>query len=170
MKQEAKRDKNNYINKMDNMRVNDIMTRKVFFVFPETKIREAAALMEEYRVHGLPVVEEEKVVGIVTETDFFVRGLSGFYLPSYIDFIKNIKMTDYVGNNDRKNEKIKKVLNIRVKDIMTKKCITVSSDMTVKKLFEMFNKTKLQVFPVVKKDKTLVGIVTLMDFIKLLKI
>ena len=53
---------------------------------------------------------------------------------------------------------------------MTKKCITVSSDMTVKKLFEMFNKTKLQVFPVVKKDKTLVGIVTLMDFIKLLKI
>ena len=112
MKQEAKRDKNNYINKMDNMKVNDIMIRKVFFVFPETKIREAAALMEEYRVHGLPVVEEEKVVGIVTETDFFVRGLSGFYLPSYIDFIKNIKMTDYVGNNDRKNEKIKKVLNI----------------------------------------------------------
>ncbi len=155
---------------VDNIKINDIMIKKVFFVFPETKIREASALMEKHRIHGLPVVEGKKVVGIVTETDFFVRGLSGFHLPSYIDFIKNIKMTDYIGNNDRKNEKIKKILNIRVKDIMTKRCITVNSDMTVKKLFEMFNKTKLQVFPVVKKDGTLVGIVTLMDFIKFLKI
>ena len=151
------------------MKVKDIMTKEVVFVFPETDIVKAAALIKRHRIHGLPVVKEKKVVGIVSKTDFFVRGSSGFHLPSYIDFMKNIKETNNVKKEIQKNSKIEKFLNIKIKDIMTKKCLTVNPETTIKKLFEMFSKTKFQTFPVINKNKDLVGVVTFTDLIKLFK-
>ena len=138
---------------VNNIKVRDVMVRKVIFAFPEMDIGKATALIRKHRIHGLPVVKEKKVVGIVTKTDFFVRGPSGFHLPSYIDFIKNIKGTKNVKKEIQKNSKIKKFLNIKVKDIMTKKCLTVNPEMTIEELFKIFSKTKLQVFPVVDKNE-----------------
>ncbi|MEA1936696.1 MAG: CBS domain-containing protein [Patescibacteria group bacterium] len=155
---------------VDNLKVKDIMIKEVIFVFPETDIREAAALIKNHRIHGLPVVKEKKVVGIVTRTDFFTRGLSNFHLPSYINFMQGIKETSNVEKEIQKNSKIKKFLNIKIKDIMTEKCFTVNPEMMIKELFEIFSKTEWQSFPVTNKSGTLIGIVTLIDIIKLLKI
>jgi CBS domain-containing protein len=49
--------------------VSDIMTREVVVVKPGARINEAARLMHEKRIGGLPVVERGRVVGIITETD-----------------------------------------------------------------------------------------------------
>jgi acetoin utilization protein AcuB len=49
--------------------VADIMTRGVITVRPGTGIRDAARLMREQRIGALPVVEGDKVVGILTEAD-----------------------------------------------------------------------------------------------------
>lgn len=51
--------------------VGEIMTREVITVPPETPVEEAAALMRERKVGGLPVVEDGKLVGIITESDIF---------------------------------------------------------------------------------------------------
>jgi acetoin utilization protein AcuB len=51
--------------------IDKIMTRDVVTVTPDTSIRKAAKLMLEYKIGGLPVVENERVVGIITETDIF---------------------------------------------------------------------------------------------------
>ncbi len=51
--------------------VRDVMAKKVLTVSPETPIDEAAKLMREHRLGGLPVVREGKLVGIITETDIF---------------------------------------------------------------------------------------------------
>lgn len=52
--------------------VEKIMTRDVKTVSPETPIVDAAELMLEYKVSGLPVVEKSgKLVGILTESDVF---------------------------------------------------------------------------------------------------
>ena len=152
------------------MRIKDIMTKKVIFVSPETSISEAAELMEKHRIHGLPVVDNKKVVGIITETDFFVRDSSNFHIPSYIDFIKNSKAKKYIKNNDQNKIKIKKFINTKVKDIMTNKCVTADSNMLIKELFKIIKKTKFQIFPVVDKNKNLKGIISLSDIIKLFKI
>jgi CBS domain-containing protein len=51
--------------------VSQAMTREVLVVAPETLAREAAVLMMDRKIGGLPVVDErETLVGIVTETDF----------------------------------------------------------------------------------------------------
>ena len=49
--------------------VGDVMTSAVVATRPEQAIREAARLMHERRIGALPVVDHDKVVGILTETD-----------------------------------------------------------------------------------------------------
>jgi len=55
--------------------VEEIMTRNVVTVSPETPLREAAAIMVEKRIHRLPVVEGERLVGILTAFDL-IRALA----------------------------------------------------------------------------------------------
>jgi acetoin utilization protein AcuB len=51
------------------MRVRDVMRRTVITARPSDPIERAALLMEEHRISGLPVVEDDRLVGIVTITD-----------------------------------------------------------------------------------------------------
>jgi CBS domain-containing membrane protein len=52
------------------LRVSDIMTQEVEQVAPDTDVREAAQTMVEKKYGCLPVVLEDRLVGIVTESDF----------------------------------------------------------------------------------------------------
>ena len=51
--------------------VKEVMTRKVLTVQTDTPIEEAARLMADNKIGGLPVVKTNKIVGIITETDLF---------------------------------------------------------------------------------------------------
>lgn len=59
---------------LDKLTVKEIMTKKVIAVTPETPIAEAARLLLNRRIGALPVLKNEKVVGIITETDM-IRAL-----------------------------------------------------------------------------------------------
>jgi acetoin utilization protein AcuB len=54
---------------LNTLTVRDVMTWGVVTVRPEAQIREAARIMRERKVGALPVVEGERVVGMLTETD-----------------------------------------------------------------------------------------------------
>lgn len=49
--------------------VGEVMTRRVITVGPDRPIEDAARLMLEHRIGALPVLEEGRLVGILTETD-----------------------------------------------------------------------------------------------------
>ena len=51
--------------------LNQIMTRRPVCVTPATNIQDAASLMLERKISGLPVMERERLVGIITESDIF---------------------------------------------------------------------------------------------------
>jgi len=55
-------------------RVSEVMTKKVFTVSPEDSIEKAASMMVRHRINRLPVLEEGKLVGIVTRGDI-IAGL-----------------------------------------------------------------------------------------------
>ena len=57
----------NYL--MDRLTVKDFMTPNPITVPPDATIGEAARLMVEHKIGTLPVVEKDKLVGIITETD-----------------------------------------------------------------------------------------------------
>lgn len=54
-------------------RVEQVMRREVVSVSPECPLEEAASLMVKHKIGSLPVVEEGRLVGIITETDIFKR-------------------------------------------------------------------------------------------------
>jgi CBS domain-containing protein len=56
--------------RMERRRVRDVMITDVVTVPPETPVSKAAQLMIERRIHRLPVVENGKLVGIVSSLDF----------------------------------------------------------------------------------------------------
>jgi acetoin utilization protein AcuB len=53
------------------LNVEKIMTRDPITIAPMATIREAAQIMLEHKIGGVPVVEDEKLVGIITESDIF---------------------------------------------------------------------------------------------------
>jgi acetoin utilization protein AcuB len=59
----------NYL--LSKITVKDVMTRKVLCVSEETSIEEAARMMADNKIGGIPVMRGEQVVGIITETDLF---------------------------------------------------------------------------------------------------
>ncbi len=59
----------NYL--LSKITVKDVMTRKVLTVTEDTPIEEAARVMADNKIGGMPVMQDGKVTGIITETDLF---------------------------------------------------------------------------------------------------
>lgn len=53
------------------VRLGDLMTRRVVTVRPDDRLEHAARLMLEHGISGLPVVEDARVLGLITESDVF---------------------------------------------------------------------------------------------------
>ena len=56
---------------IDKITVKDIMSKKIFTVTEDTPIEEAARIMADNKISSLPVLRNEELVGIITETDLF---------------------------------------------------------------------------------------------------
>jgi CBS domain-containing protein len=149
------------------MKVKDIMTKKVIFVGVEDSITEISKTLVENRIHGVPVVENEKVIGIITETDFFTKGSVGIHLPTYIEFLKDKKAHAHVQSGEQ--WKIEALLNAKASDVMSSPCITIEEDADCDEFFGLLKGRKLNSVPVVNEKNELVGIITLADIIGLIK-
>ncbi len=53
------------------IKVKDVMTKDVMTIFGDTPVEEAAYIMSDSKIGGLPVMQENQVVGLITETDLF---------------------------------------------------------------------------------------------------
>lgn len=58
------------------MKVQDVMTIGAKTVSPETTVQQAAGIMKSENVGFLPVIDDNKVVGVVTDRDLVVRALA----------------------------------------------------------------------------------------------
>ncbi|OGI29161.1 MAG: hypothetical protein A2288_03580 [Candidatus Moranbacteria bacterium RIFOXYA12_FULL_44_15] len=143
------------------------MTGDVTSVTPDTKVTEVARILFQHRFHGMPVLENGKVVGIITEDDFYIKDSDNLFLPSYINFLKDVRTVDNLPRD--KEEKIRKILNARAADIMTPDCLTASPDWEVDALLARMKETKFNTWPVAGEKGNLLGIVTLMDIVGLMQ-
>jgi CBS domain-containing protein len=148
------------------MKVSEIMTKDVISVGPDVSITEIAEVMSEKKIHAVPVVDSEnKVLGIITETDFFTKDSSNIsYMPSVIDFVKSGKMN----YSEDEKEAVHAIINATAKDIMTAKCEKVSPDLSVEDFVKLIKERSFTSYPVVDGEGILVGIITISDAIKLL--
>lgn len=80
--------------------VADIMQKNVVTISPDALLEEAAVVMREHRVSVLPVVENNVLVGIITDTDIFEAFIDvlGYYRPGMRIVIE---LSDEVGEFER---------------------------------------------------------------------
>lgn len=56
---------------LSRLKVDELMTMEVIAVTPDTPLEEAARIMADHKIGGLPVLDEGRLAGIITETDIF---------------------------------------------------------------------------------------------------
>lgn len=131
------------------------MTKDVITVSPDMPIMEARDVMKQHMVRRLPVVKDEKLLGIVTQGDIQEAGPSGATSLSIWEL-------NYL------------LARITVKEIMTPadELVTVSPDEPIEQAAHLMRKNKVGGLPVVQDTDKLVGIITESDifdvFIELL--
>lgn len=128
--------------------VRDWMSRDVIFVEPDMLLSEAKALMVTHTIRRLPVVDNGRLVGIVTYGD--IRGAR----PSAVNNINLWEMQHPMSQ-------------LVVAEIMTAGPITVTQDATVGEAAQLMLKQRIGGLPVMDANGALVGIITESDIFRL---
>ena len=117
------------------MHVSEIMTREVSTVSPLTTLENAARQMREYDVGALPVIESERLVGIITDRDIVLRAVAEALDGMFA----------------------------RVSDAMTSNVVVCRGDADLEHAVDMMSSKQIRRLPVVDGDERLVGILALGD-------
>lgn len=135
------------------MKIEDIMTTNVRTVSSDKKLGEVVSLMCIYRYSGIPVVDDGKLVGTVSESDVL-----GKMFPKLEDLMGGMSSVDY----DVQMNQYSDVVSITVKDVMTPVVISVKPDMHILQAASVMVGRKFRRIPVAVGDK-LVGMVSMGD-------
>ncbi len=141
----------------------DIMTIDVVTVSPNLEIIQAAKLLMEKRINGLPVVEGEKLVGIICQSDLIAQQKE-FPVPSLFSFLDG-----YISLTSGKHleSEIQKIAATSVGQAMTPNPVTVNPDTSIENIASLMVDKNFHTLPVVDQDR-LVGIVGKEDVLRLL--
>ena len=129
--------------------VKDWMTRDVLTITPDTTLPEAHRLMVQNQVRRLPVIQDGRLVGIVTRGD--VRGAE----PSGATTL-SIWELNYL------------ISNLKIEQIMTPDPLTISQNATIGEAARLMMDNKISGLPVVDDEGKVVGIITESDIFRLI--
>src|SRR5688572_21047710 len=116
------------------MRVSEAMSRGVRIADPDQPIREAARMMAELDAGILPVAENERLVGMITDRDIAVRGVAAGMSP-----------------------------DTPIREVMTHEVRYCFDDEDIEDVAENMAEIKVRRLPVMNRQKRLVGIISLGD-------
>ena len=141
------------------MQAKDIMTRRVISISPDASVFEAARLMLQNRISGLPVVNSAgELVGMVTEGDFLRRAETGTekHRPRWLEFIlgPGRAAVDFTHSHGRK-----------VDEVMSDDPISISEDAAVEEIVDLMERHRIKRVPVTR-DARLIGIVSRANLVR----
>jgi CBS domain-containing protein len=116
------------------MKASDIMTRDVRVLSPDQTIREAAKLMTDIDAGAVPVGENDRLVGMITDRDIVIRAVAE-------------------GKSG----------DTKVAEVMSKEMLYCFDTDAIEDVERNMAKAQVRRLPVVNRDKRLVGIVSLGD-------
>jgi CBS domain-containing protein len=113
----------------------DVMSRGVQVISPDSTIREAARKMREGDFGMMPVGENDRMIGAITDRDIAIRAVAEGKDP-----------------------------DTQVRDVMSEDIVWAYEDASVEEAAELMSEHQIRRLPIVNRDKRLVGIVALGDF------
>jgi CBS domain-containing protein len=146
------------------LKVKDIMTKEVIAVSPDTEIVNAAKILLEKRINGMPVIDAfGRLIGIICQSDL-VAQQKGIPIPSVFTFLESVIPLTSMKRIDKEMEKI---AALTVKEAMTLEPVTVSPETDIEEVAKLMVDKKYHTLPVVDGGKV-VGIVGKEDILKTL--
>lgn len=136
--------------------VKDVMTRTAIAIKEDADINEAARVLSEGNVSGLPVIDSENcVIGVITEADILsAAGMEKGY--TFKDILRHI-----FGEPPRKKKK-----GDKVKGIMTTPAITTKPETDIREAAGILDEKQIKRLPVVDDENRLIGIISRADIVR----
>jgi CBS domain-containing protein len=116
------------------MKVSQCMTRDVKIISPDQTIREAARMMADIDAGILPVGEDDRLVGMITDRDIAIRAVAEGKSP-----------------------------DSKIREVMSDEVLYCFEDQELDEVAKNMGDEQIRRLPVVSRDKRLVGIVSLGD-------
>jgi CBS domain-containing protein len=117
------------------MKVKDVMHKGVVWVSPDTSLSEIANKMRKEDIGAVPVGENDRLVGMVTDRDICCRGLSNGQDPGALT----------------------------ARDVMSKPILYCRTGQSVEEAVRLLEKKKVRRLPVINEKKRMVGMLSLGD-------
>jgi CBS domain-containing protein len=117
------------------LKIREIMTARVEVLRPESSVREAAQMMRDLDVGPLPVVEGDRVVGVLTDRDITIRATAEGRDPN----------------------------TTPIQDVMTRNVVFCFEDDDVKEAAKLMSEKQVRRLLVMNRERQLVGIASLGD-------
>ena len=135
------------------MKAADVMTLGAATIRSDASVPEAARVMLQYNISGLPVVDAARhLVGIITEGDFLRRAetSTGRHRPRWLEFLLGPgRLADeYVHSH-----------SLRVDEVMTRQVVTVAEETPVDEIVRLMERHRIKRVPVIRDDRV-VGVVS----------
>jgi len=138
------------------------MTKEVITITPGTKVTDAAALLEQHRISGVPVVDKAGlVVGVITQSDLVARARDLELPPTIALFDLRI----FLETPSHFKKRLEKMLGVTVGEVMTPNPLTVSPETSVEEIATLMTRKKVHTLPVVAAGK-MVGVIGKTDLIR----
>ena len=138
--------------------VRDFMTPQVVTVRPSTSLKEVAQLLAEHRISGLPVVDDQRVVGVISEGDLLAKAGGR-------DAVTRRPFGKVLGESRATREQLAKIDASTARDAMTAPAITIAPEQPVIEAAAIMARRQVNRLPVVTSDM-LVGIISRGDVVR----
>ena len=134
------------------MKARDVMTPNVITVTPETSVKDAAQLMLDRQISGLPVITDAgELVGMITEGDLMRRAeLVTARRPWWLAS---------ASSPEQQAEAYIKAHSLKAEDVMTRDVVTIDEHDPLDRIAMIFEKSRIKRAPVVNGDRV-IGIVS----------
>ena len=157
-------DSTNPVAETPELTVAQIMREDVPTVAPDDSIALVARTLVDQRITGVPVVENEKIIGIITEADIISREAT-VDVPAPGTFFDAIFTFDAGADFD---EELRRVLAINARQLMSAPVYSIKSSATMEQVATLMIERQINTIPVVDDELHLVGIVTRGDIVKVI--
>lgn len=139
------------------MKVRDVMSGDVVSVPRAMPLKELAALLSERRISGVPVVDDGRVVGVVSEADVLMKQVGR---P-----ISRRRPLEWIFGEQQDPEELRRRMASTVGDAMTSPAVTIDAGRSLREAAALMVDEKVNRLPVVDDGK-LVGILTRADLVR----